>query len=225
MNAGGERRKEGDLCPPSQLRPAVPPWTVRRVGSDAVEAMAHRGDAVSSLAPDPSPSNGSPYDARRPPLGGRGRISQRGRQGTGTPDKPADQDQHHNPPNQRSHPSAPHRPLDGTYSQLRSGVARRLTADTSNPEGHEPCARPSGRQVPGSTPPSTQQRLPQRIGPRARDPGRTTRVPPGTPSRGRFYGRNPAGTAGPGGEAAAQNESACSYSPAAAVPTHRPVTD
>ena len=45
---------------PSQLRPAVPPWTVRRVGSDAARAMAHHGDAVSSLAPDPSPMNGQP---------------------------------------------------------------------------------------------------------------------------------------------------------------------
>jgi len=223
MNAGGERRKEGDLCPPSQLRPAVPPWTVRRVGSDAVEAMAHRGDAVSSLAPDPSPSNGSPYDARRPPLGGRGRISQRGRQGTGTPDKPADQDQHHNPPNQRSHPSAPHRPLDGTYSQLRSGVARRLTADTSNPEGHEPCARPSGSRVARH-----HQRSNGFLSASDRVPA-TLAAPPGSHQAplhaDGFMGETPQGPAGPGGEAAAQNESACPYSPAAAVPTHRPVTD
>ena len=71
MERGRERPERTVTFPPSQLRSAVPPWTVRRVGSDAVEAMAHRGDAVSSSAPDPSPSNGSPYDARRPaPWGG-----------------------------------------------------------------------------------------------------------------------------------------------------------
>jgi hypothetical protein len=52
---GRGRREVGDQYPLSRLRPAVPPWTVRRVGSDADSATAHHGDAVTSSAPDPPP--------------------------------------------------------------------------------------------------------------------------------------------------------------------------
>src|SRR5207245_954303 len=53
----GRRGKPDDKeDPPSQLRPAVPRWTGRRAGPDADWAMAHHGDAASSLAPGPSPS-------------------------------------------------------------------------------------------------------------------------------------------------------------------------
>ena len=84
--------------------------------------MAHLGDAVPSLAPDPSPSTAARTTPEDPgPSSGEVASVSVGAKAP-DPDKPADQDQHHNPPNQRSHPSAPDRPLDRTYSQL-VGVA------------------------------------------------------------------------------------------------------
>ena len=80
---GATRERFGDDPSSSQLRPAVPPWTVRRVGSDAVWAMAHQGDAGTSLAPGPSPTTAARTTPEDPPEGEVASVSV-GRQGTGT---------------------------------------------------------------------------------------------------------------------------------------------
>jgi hypothetical protein len=114
----GQRAAAGRLHVRGSL--LVTPSEVGRV--DAVVAMAHLPDAVSSVAPDPSPSTATrttPEDPTPPPRGAEGRSVTVGAQGTGSQWAPPAKINNPNPANQRSQSNASRRKLDSTRQPAR----------------------------------------------------------------------------------------------------------